>query len=154
MTETVVRRICACDEDGLAELFALEVECFGTEAWSRDSIRGFIENTAVVTVAAFADGAIVGSASAITVCDEAEITKVAVTDTYRRRGLATLMLAELERLLRGSGVCRLLLEVRAGNLAARALYGSLGFTEYGERRGYYQSPREDAVLMEKRLSDA
>ena len=37
------------------------------------------------------------------------------------------------------------LEVRPSNLAARALYGSLGFTETGVRPRYYGD--EDALLM-------
>lgn len=137
-------------------LTSLEDECFGDEAWSRESICGFIANPAVVTVCA-TDTEIdkntpVGAASAIVVCDEAEITKVAVTSRYRRRGIAKRMLRELERLLCERGVNRLLLEVREGNASARALYMSLGFTEYSRRRSYYKLPREDAVMMEKIIS--
>ena len=41
------------------------------------------------------------------------------------------------------------LEVRSSNVAARALYGSLGFSETGSRPKYYATPddREDAILM-------
>jgi ribosomal protein S18 acetylase RimI-like enzyme len=42
-----------------------------------------------------------------------------------------------------------LLEVRAGNVAARALYESLGFRACGVRREYYTAPVEDAVLMRR-----
>ncbi|MCF1427018.1 MAG: ribosomal protein S18-alanine N-acetyltransferase [Shewanella sp.] len=43
----------------------------------------------------------------------------------------------------------LLLEVRAGNVSAIALYRKLGFEVTGERKGYYRSEEstEDAVLM-------
>ena len=41
------------------------------------------------------------------------------------------------------------LEVRSSNVAARALYESLGFSETGLRPKYYATPdgREDAILM-------
>ena len=41
------------------------------------------------------------------------------------------------------------LEVRSSNVAARALYKSLGFSETGLRPKYYATPdgREDAILM-------
>lgn len=40
-----------------------------------------------------------------------------------------------------------LLEVRASNDPALALYASMGFRQVGLRKKYYSSPEEDAVLM-------
>ena len=45
------------------------------------------------------------------------------------------------------GIALLHLEVRQSNQAARGLYRKLGFLEDGLRKGYYEEPREDAVLM-------
>jgi ribosomal-protein-alanine N-acetyltransferase len=52
-----------------------------------------------------------------------------------------------------AGARRALLEVRAGNTPARALYASLGFTDRGVRRGYYTAPLEDAVVLERAVPD-
>ena len=41
----------------------------------------------------------------------------------------------------------LMLEVRAGNEPAIALYRKHGFVEVGRRKNYYEKPREDAILM-------
>ena len=41
----------------------------------------------------------------------------------------------------------LTLEVRASNDPAIALYEKHGFVEVGRRRGYYEKPKEDAILM-------
>jgi ribosomal-protein-alanine N-acetyltransferase len=41
----------------------------------------------------------------------------------------------------------ILLEVRASNIAAIGLYGSLGFVKESRRKRYYQDPEEDAVMM-------
>jgi ribosomal-protein-alanine N-acetyltransferase len=41
----------------------------------------------------------------------------------------------------------LTLEVRASNVAAIALYEKYGFQQAGLRKGYYQNPREDAIIM-------
>jgi ribosomal-protein-alanine N-acetyltransferase len=46
-----------------------------------------------------------------------------------------------------------LLEVRASNEGARALYRGAGFTEDGLRRRYYSDPEEDAVLMSLNLAE-
>ena len=42
------------------------------------------------------------------------------------------------------------LEVRAGNLPAIRLYESFGFTAEGRRPGFYDRPREDALIYWKR----
>ena len=44
------------------------------------------------------------------------------------------------------------LEVRAGNLAARSMYERVGFKVVGERRNYYRQPVEDALVMTMRLA--
>jgi ribosomal-protein-alanine N-acetyltransferase len=86
--------------------------------------------------------------------DEAHVLDVAVAPAWRRRGLARRLvsLALLRSLRAGARVA--LLEVRAGNTAALALYASLGFEACGRRRGYYAEPAEDAILLAKRGFEA
>ena len=49
------------------------------------------------------------------------------------------------------GVSRLYLEVRESNEAARAMYAAWGFDTVGRRRGYYERPREDALVLVRDL---
>jgi ribosomal-protein-alanine acetyltransferase len=75
--------------------------------------------------------------------DEAEILTLAVHPEHRRRGAGSALLRTFL-----AGRCgRVLLEVRSSNLPARRLYERFGFTEFARRRGYYQSPPEDAVVL-------
>ena len=46
----------------------------------------------------------------------------------------------------------MLLEVRAGNAPAIALYGKFGFQKIHIRKNYYQDPVEDALILEKDLT--
>ena len=83
------------------------------------------------------------------IIDELTVLNLLVRATSRRQGIAgQLLRAALQRAER-AGASRCLLEVRAGNAAAQALYQSLGFVEDGRRTGYYPGTagREDAVLM-------
>ncbi|RQW76978.1 MAG: ribosomal-protein-alanine N-acetyltransferase, partial [Geobacter sp.] len=48
---------------------------------------------------------------------------------------------------RGRGASFVSLEVRFSNITAISLYRSLGFTETGRRKSYYENG-EDALLME------
>ena len=87
------------------------------------------------------------------VLDEASIQDVVVDPQCQGTGLGRRLLqASLEDMTRrGSVVC--LLEVRASNAAAIALYGSCGFRLDGERRNYYpaEQGRENALLMSRQL---
>ena len=83
---------------------------------------------------------------------EAEVLYLLVRQDYRRQGLARQLLHQAIQEAKNSQAERLLLEVRASNRAARALYAREGFTEDGCRKNYYASQtsptgKEDAVLM-------
>ena len=83
------------------------------------------------------------------VIDELHVLDVAVAPSERRRGLARRLLALALRAGARAGARLALLEVRAGNAGAFALYESLGFREAGRRRDYYREPVEDALLLER-----
>ena len=81
------------------------------------------------------------------VLDEGYVGNLAVAPERRRQGvgaaLAEAMIADAAR----RGLAFLTLEVRQSNLPARRLYERAGFRAVGERKNYYERPREDAVLM-------
>lgn len=79
--------------------------------------------------------------------DDWELQELAVDALWRRRGVGRDVLLQLLARARAAGVARVLLEVAAGNLAARGLYRSCGFLEVGRRARYYASG-EDAILMD------
>ena len=83
--------------------------------------------------------------------DEGEILKLAVEGSARRTGIATELLHYGLDYCRQQGVKHGYLELRATNAAARKLYEKCGFVEAGKRKGYYDAPREDAILMQLEL---
>ena len=70
-----------------------------------------------------------------------------VRPEVRRRGIARRLVQHALSVGASGGARRGLLEVRASNAAAIALYQDLGFVRRDVRRGYYDHPREDAVIM-------
>jgi [ribosomal protein S18]-alanine N-acetyltransferase len=81
------------------------------------------------------------------VANEMHILNLATTPGERRKGVAkNLVLAALKRAYQ-KGATRAFLEVRASNAAAQRLYSKLGFMGTSVRRGYYDSPVEDALMM-------
>lgn len=93
------------------------------------------------------NGGVVGFIVGRQVGDEWEIENIAVTGSARRRGLGTRLLGEFLDLVRDRGCNVIFLEVRESNLAARALYEKWAFVEAGRRKGYYQGPCEDALVL-------
>jgi [ribosomal protein S18]-alanine N-acetyltransferase len=76
---------------------------------------------------------------------EHEILNLAVRSSARRRGIAQALLRDE---MRKPG--DFFLEVRASNIAAKALYKKLGFRELGYRFDYYENPKETAIVMTTR----
>ena len=79
--------------------------------------------------------------------ERAEMVDLRVLASERRQGLGRQLLWASLTTLGDVGAVEL--EVRSSNVAARALYESLGFSETGSRSNYYATSdgREDAILM-------
>ena len=85
----------------------------------------------------------------VTVQDEGDITNVAVEKNSQNQGIGKKLLEEMFQRTQKAGVCRLFLEVRAGNAAALHLYEKMGFVQTGIRKNYYEQPVEDGVVMKR-----
>lgn len=132
--------------DNLAAAAAsLEAQCFSAP-WSRNMIAESAARDDMVFLCALVGGEYAGHASMRCVLDEGQICNVAVSSSFRRMGVGSMLLDALKReaLLRGLTV--LMLEVRVSNTAAQALYEKNGFLRVGMRRSFYSCPREDAFL--------
>jgi ribosomal-protein-alanine N-acetyltransferase len=81
--------------------------------------------------------------------DEAEILNTAVDPAHRRKGMASALLAAATSAAREQMIKNIYLEVRESNREAIAFYAKHGFAKTGQRRGYYNRPTENAVLMKK-----
>lgn len=142
-------------ESDLREVVLIERACFA-DPWSEESFRRLLAGEpAIFLVAVFPpDSAIAGYAIAFSVGEDAEVLNVAVEPNFRGKGLAGQMLDAVLIEMSARGVRTAFLEVRESNRAARALYGSRGFSEIGRRSSYYRRPVEDALVMRRILEVA
>jgi ribosomal protein S18 acetylase RimI-like enzyme len=76
------------------------------------------------------------------------IHDIAVTASWRRRGVARELMRELENIARERGCCKLTLEVLENNLNAQALYRELGFEGYQLREEFGR-----ALFWQKLMGD-
>lgn len=88
-------------------------------------------------------GQVLGHAVGWAVVGETQIHEIAVAASARRRGLGRQLVAALCAACGGGPA---LLELRASNAPALALYEACGFEIVGRRSGYYPDG-EDALLM-------
>ena len=124
----------------------IERLCF-SHPWSENALREELFNDTACFIAAVTDeGEVVGYAGLHCVLDEGYIDNIAVRPQYRRQGVAGEL---LEAFLRfgAANLAFLTLEVRQSNLPAIALYEKYGFFKVGQRKNYYDAPKEDAILM-------
>jgi ribosomal-protein-alanine N-acetyltransferase len=142
---------CAVASD-VGAVAALEAACF-THPWTPSQVREEIERAdpgrvLVLEAPRGAGGpAILAYCSYRLVLDEMHIMNVAVAPDHRRQGLGRWLLGFAIRKAARAGARTALLELRAGNVAARALYESIGFRRLSLRREYYKEPVEDALVL-------
>ena len=133
----------------IAQVAALEKVCFGSAAWSENSIATELENPLALWIVADDDGKVLGYVGSQTVMDETDMMNIAVHPDFRHQGIATGLVVDLISALKLRGSHCLTLEVRASNEPAKALYEKMGFRMVGRRPGYYQNPWEDALILRK-----
>lgn len=145
-----VRPMAPADLEAIVEI---QVSAPEIAQWQAGAYTGVAaEPGGMVLVAEHMDCAgVAGFLAARCTGPEAEIRNLAVRAECRRKGVGRRMVEEAHRRLAAKGTERVFLEVRPSNLAARRLYSSLGYTECGVRRHYYQSDGEDALVLELAL---
>lgn len=136
----------------LAVAAALHAGCFDS-AWNEAAMAEVLAMPGSFGALAHVGDQPAGFAIVLAVGAEAEILTLGVLPSFRRRGIAGCLLAWVADRLCGAGCQRLLLEVAEDNVAARALYGKLGFAQIGRRSSYYRRPAgtEAAVVLARAL---
>ena len=137
--------IIRMNESHVSAVAELERQNF-SEPWPEIAVRSELTNKLALWLVAVEDGVVAGYVGSQTVLQEADMMNIAVAESFRRLGIARMLVEELIRQL---DAYQLTLEVRASNAPAIALYESLGFTQVGRRKNYYHKPKEDALILRK-----
>ncbi len=128
-------------------LAEVEVEIF-SDAWDKTQFSDLLGQIRFVAYGVFLGPVCGGYVTAYNIDGEIEIVNIAVRPDFRRSGLGAMLMNGLQDFARHHDAGRIVLEVRAGNAPARALYARTGFCTVGVRKGYYSDPREDALILE------
>jgi ribosomal-protein-alanine N-acetyltransferase len=144
-----VRRALPAD---LEAILAMEQACDEAPHWSRASWLEALSNEertepARASFVAESNQGIIGFSVVSCMGKLAELESIAVSIPARCQGVGRALCRQGMDWSRNRGAGTIELEVRGSSNGALALYRVLGFVEQGRRRGYYQHPTEDAVLM-------
>lgn len=128
-------------------LAALHAECFPQSPWSENVMRATIATPGTrAWLWNAGDGFLIVRSDG----HSADILTLGTAPASRRQGVAANLLRAAADQLKAVGVARLVLEVSAQNIAAGALYESLGYRLLSLRKGYYfrATGAGDAHVME------
>lgn len=145
----MIRRASISD---VPDIMVLEKECL-PHPWDKTAIDDLMTLDRHMALIAVDDGKAVGYIGFSWVLDECEIGNICVSRSFRRRGIASSLLARTESELAALGVRKIFLEVESDNAPAIALYERSGYVRYSGRKDYYGQGR-DAELYCKKLPDS
>ena len=117
-----------------------------SEPWSAEALRILLGENAFGVVA-LENGEPVAYGGMTYVLDEGSVANIAVHPDHRRKGYGRAVLSRMLSEAEQRGLELIFLEARESNLAALALYESMGFESVGIRKNFYRKPVESAVQM-------
>lgn len=135
------------DLENIEEIELIEKSCFA-QPWSQSSIKQSIINGNYF-FGVFLDNILCGYGSMNVVFDEGYINNIAVLNNHRKKGLGKAIINKMIAFGSDKKLSFLSLEVRQSNEIAIKLYSSAGFKWAGQRKNYYTSPLEDALILTK-----
>ncbi len=138
--------IVKMNESHLSALSLIEKECFLTP-WSENSLREELGNQYARFFVALGGGKVCGYIGSHNILGEVYITNVAVSKAYRKQGIGEALVRFLINESEQEKADFITLEVRKSNSPAISLYEKCGFSSVGERKNFYENPKEDAILM-------
>ncbi len=137
----------------LGRLFEIEMECFKSEAFTRQQIAHLLTNQNCISLIARENDEIIGFIIGMVYIEDNVLTghilTIDVSPNYRRKGIGIKLLLELERIFIDKQVKVSRLEVREDNVAAISLYQKLGYKKVGKLHYYYGDAH--GILLEKML---
>jgi tRNA threonylcarbamoyl adenosine modification protein YeaZ/ribosomal-protein-alanine acetyltransferase len=143
-------RIRPMTAEDVEDAWKLEQINLGKEAWTQKQLLDAMTRDDTIYLVAEMAGRIVGLCGVQNISGDGEVTNVSVSGDVRREGCAYKMVKQLLERGKGIGIKDYTLEVRAQNAPAIGLYEKLGFKSEGVRPGFYDDPKDDAVIYWKR----
>ncbi len=123
----------------------IEADIQPQDAWSHKTLSELLEQDSIDLLVVYQSDKIVGYCLYQVIFEQAEILRIGTHPDYQRQGIASQLFTALNKELQDNKVESLMLEVRADNIPAIALYERQGFDVIHKRKGYYSQPNQSAI---------
>ena len=131
----------------------IENQCFDQEAFTKRQLSYLLTDYNSIALVAKTDSEIAGFIiSQVEIENDTpygHIITINVGPSYRRKGIGTQMLKEIEKILKEKGVNECHLEVREDNSAALKLYQKSGYQKIAKLEKYYGN--KNGLFLKKDL---
>jgi [ribosomal protein S18]-alanine N-acetyltransferase len=137
----------------LDKLLEIENQCFDQEAFTKRQLAYLLTDYNSIGLVAKTDNGIAGFIiSQVEIENDTSyghIITINVASPYRRKGIGSQMLQEIEKILKEKGVNECHLEVREDNSAALKLYQKSGYQKIAKLEKYYGN--KHGLFLKKNL---
>jgi len=144
--KTVTVMILPVTVDDLDEVYKIELECFGREAYPRFIFNYLLSNPNSIFLKALKENQVAGFIAGVCRSDTCNIYTLNVKKGFRRKGIGSILLETFEREVLRRNVRKIILQVEVTNIAALNLYLKNGYqisrllkNYYGWRRDAYEA---------------
>ena len=146
----VVPSFSSIEPQDLDEVYAIELECFGNEAFGFLEYRRLLSSHNSISIKAVLKKRIIGFVIGVyqmsnRICT---IVTINVKPRFRKKGVGFELMKSLERGLERLNCSEVMLQTRVNNTAALNLFDKLGFSKTSRLVNYYPN-RTDGFEMKK-----
>lgn len=131
---------------------ALDRALFSKESWSEADFETSLVDPTRFFWVAMEEETLLGFCGLSQSLEQGDILNIGVCPDQRGKGIGSVLLQQAITAFKDQGGKELFLEVRASNVAAKALYEKFGFCRIGIRKNYYQQPAEDGLVYRLEVS--
>ena len=121
-----------------------------SDGWNENMLRSAFDGGRFFALAVCEGREKVGLITYSVAIDTADLEGITVEANRRKKGYGQMLINAMVERLKGTGVDRILLEVRKSNQSAINLYQKSGFEFLSVRKNYYHDG-EDALIMMKEI---
>ena len=119
--------------------------------WTSEQITLHLENKFSWNIGLLINNKIVSYSLCLFNSDYIEILRIGTLESYRSRGFASVLIADVEEFAIKKSIGKIQLELKENNKNAYKLYTSKNFKIDSIRKKYYLKEKKDAILMSKIL---
>ena len=128
-------------------IYAIMAAVYPVSPWTLEQIQADLSQDQTWYALAYEGTEVIGFLAVQENIFEAEVLQIAVKQTYQGQGIASALFAQLP------ADKEIFLEVRKSNQRAQAFYKKEKMVVIAERKAYYHSPVEDAIIMKREIDE-